>query len=59
MKSFEITCAEVNYFVIEVDAPTEEIAKEKAKKDINSFEVLNEFTSEWDFDEIKEIPYET
>ena len=36
-----------------------EIAKEKAKKDINSFEVLDEFTSEWDFDEIKEIPYET
>ena len=36
MKSFEITCAEVNYFVIEVDAPTEEIAKEKQVQEAKS-----------------------
>ena len=55
MKSFKITCAEVNYFEIEVDADSIEEAKAKAKKDINSFEVLDEYTSEWEFNDIKEI----
>ena len=55
MKSFKITCAEVNYFKIEVDADSIEEAKVKAKKDINSFEVLNKYTSEWDFNDWKEI----
>ena len=55
MKSYKITCAEVNYFEIEVDADSIEEAKVKAKKDINSFEVLDEYTSEWDFHDWKEI----
>jgi hypothetical protein len=55
MKSFKITCAEVNYFEIEVDANSMEEAKVKAKKDINSFEVLCEYTSEWYFNDIEEI----
>jgi len=55
MKHFKITCAEVNYFEIEVDADSIEEAKAKAKKDINSFEVLDEYTSEWEFNDIKEI----
>mgnify|MGYP003133508548 CR=1 FL=1 len=55
MKSFKITCAEVNYFEIEVDADSIEEAKVKAKKDINSFEVLNEYTSEWNFNDWEEL----
>ena len=55
MKSFRITCAEINYFEIEVDANSIEEAKAKAKKDINSFEVLCEYTSEWDFNDWKEL----
>tara|TARA_A100001388_G_scaffold258366_1_gene224855 strand:+ start:525 stop:701 length:177 start_codon:yes stop_codon:yes gene_type:complete len=55
MKSFRITCAEVNYFEIEVDADSIEEAKTKARENINSFEVLDEYTSEWDFNDWKEI----
>ena len=55
MKLFRITCAEINYFEIEVDAGSIEEAKVKAKKDINSFEVLDEYTSEWDFNDWEEI----
>ena len=55
MKHFKITCAEVNYFEIEVDANSIEEAKAKAKEDINSFEVLCEYTSEWDFNDWEEI----
>ena len=45
MKHFKITCAEVNYFEIEVNNVNSiEEAKEKARKNINEFEVLDEYT---------------
>ena len=56
MKHYKITCAEVNYFEIEVNNVNSiEEAKEKARKNINEFEVLDEYTSEWDFHDWKEI----
>ena len=55
MKTFKLECAEVNYFVIEVDAQSEDEARELAHADINSFEVLDEYVSEWDINSIKEI----
>ena len=56
MKHFKITCAEVNNFEIEVNnVNSKEEAKEKARKNINEFEVLDEYTSEWDFHDWKEI----
>ena len=55
MKSYLIECAEINYFTIEVDAQNEEQAIELARKDINSFEVLDEYVSEWDVNSIKLI----
>tara|TARA_R100000152_G_C6691792_1_gene123228 strand:+ start:138 stop:314 length:177 start_codon:yes stop_codon:yes gene_type:complete len=55
MKSYLIECAEINYFTIEVDAQSEEQAIELARKDINSFEVLDEYVSEWDVNSIREV----
>ena len=56
MKHYKITCAEVNYFEIEVNNVNSiEEAKTKARENINSFEVLDEYTSEWDFHDWKEI----
>ena len=55
MKSYLIECAEINYFTIEVDADSEDEAIEKARENINSFEVLDEYVSEWDINDIKEI----
>ena len=55
MKSYLIECAEINYFTIEVDALNENEAIEKARADINSFEVLDEYVSQWDINSIKEI----
>ena len=55
MKSFLIECAEINYFTIEVDAQNEDEARELARADINSFEVLDEYVSEWDINDIKLI----
>ena len=55
MKSYLIECAEINYFTIEVDAQSEDEAIKLAREDINSFEVLDEYVSEWDVNSIKEI----
>ena len=55
MKSYLIECAEINYFTIEVDALNEDEAIELARQDINSFEVLDEYVSEWDVNSIKLI----
>ena len=54
-KSFLIECAEINYFTIEVDALNENEAIELARADINSFEVLDEYVSEWDINSVEEI----
>ena len=55
MKSYLIECAEINYFTIEVDAQSEDEARELAHADINSFEVIDEYVSEWDINSIREL----
>ena len=55
MKSFLIECAEINYFTIEVDAQNEDEARELARADINSVEVIDEYVSEWDINDIREL----
>ena len=55
MKSFLIECAEINYFTIEVDAQNEDEAIELAKENINNFEVIDEWVSEWDINEVREL----
>ena len=56
MKTYQLECAEINYFVIEVEAQSEDEAIDLARENINSFEVLDEYVSEWDVNDIKEIP---
>ena len=54
-KSYLIECAEINYFTIEVDAQSEEEARELAHQNINNYEVLDEWVSEWDINEVREL----
>ena len=55
MNQFRVECSEVNYFTVVVEADTEDEAKELAHADINSFEVLDEYVSEWDVNSIREV----
>ena len=55
MKSYLIECAEINYFTIEVDAQSEDEARELAHENINNFEVIDEWVSEWDINEVREL----
>ena len=55
MNQFRIECSEVNYFTILVEADTEEQARELAHANINSFEVEDEYVSEWTIEDVSEV----
>ena len=55
VNQFRIECSEVNYFTVLVDAETEEEARELAHANINSFEVENEYVSEWTIESVEEV----
>ena len=55
MKTYQLECAEVSYFVIEVEAQNEDEARELAHNDINSFEVVKEFVSDWEINLVEEV----
>ena len=55
MNQFEIECSEVNYFTVLVEAETEDEARELAHANINSFEVEDEYVSEWTIESVEEL----
>ena len=55
MKTYLIECMETNTFVVEVEAQSEDEARELAHNDINSFEVVKEWVSDWEINLVEEI----
>ena len=55
MNQFRVECSEVNYFTVLVEAETEDEARKLANKDINSFEVEDEYVSEWSIESVEEV----
>ena len=55
MNQFRVECSEINYFTVIVDAETEEEARELAHANINSFEVEDEYVSEWSIESVEEV----
>ena len=55
MNQFRVECSEVNYFTVLVEAETEEEARELANANINSFEVEDEYVSEWTIESVEEL----
>jgi len=55
MKTYHIECMETNTFVVEVEAQNEDEARELAHGDINSFEVVKEFVSDWEINLVEEV----
>ena len=55
MKTYHITCEEINTFIVEVQAENEDVAFEKVRANVNAYEVVAESTSEWAVDDIVEI----
>ena len=55
MKTYHVECMEVTTFIVEVEAQSEDEARELAQKDINSFEILDEYVSDWEINYVEEI----
>ena len=55
MNQFKIDCSEVTYFTVLVEADTENEARELAHANINSFEVEDEYVSEWSIESVEEV----
>ena len=55
MKTYHIECMETNTFVVEVEAQSENEARELAHNDLNSFEVVKEFVSDWEINLVEEV----
>ena len=54
LKTYQIECMETVTFTVEVEAQSEDQARELAHADINSFEVISEGVSEWEINLIEE-----
>ena len=52
MPVYHVKCYETVNFTVSIEADTENEARELAKADINSHEIVAESTSEWDIEEI-------
>ena len=55
MKTYHITCEEINTFIVEVEAENEEQSLELVNENVNKHEVINESVSEWCVDDITEV----
>ena len=55
MKTYHIECMETNSFIVEVEAQSEDEARELAHADINSHEVIQEWVSDWEINLITEV----
>ena len=55
MNQFRVECSEVTYFTVLVEAETEDQARELAHANINSFEVEDEYVSEWTIESVEEL----
>ena len=55
MKTFHIECMETNCFIVEVEAENEDEARELAHADINSYEVINEWVTDWEINLVEEV----
>ena len=55
MKTFVIEEKFVGYADVTIEAETEDEARELALKDINSFEVEDEYVSEWTIESVEEL----
>ena len=52
MPVYHVKCYETVNFTVSIEAESEEQARELAREDINSHEIISESTSEWDIEEI-------
>ena len=54
LKTYHVECMEVTTFIVEVEAQSEDEARELVNEDVNNYEVIDERVSEWEINLITE-----
>ena len=55
MPTYHIECMETNSFIVEVEAQSEDEARELVNEDVNKYEVIDEKVSDWEINLIEEL----
>ena len=55
LKTYHIECMETNTFVVEVEAQSEDEARELAHANINNYEVIDEYVTDWEINLVEEV----
>ena len=55
MKTYHVECMEVVTFTVEVEAQSEDEARELVNNDVNSFEIVDERVLDWEINLVEEI----
>ena len=55
MKTYHITCEEINTFIVEVEAKSEDEAIALVNEDINKYEIVSEEVTDWEVDYAEEV----
>ena len=55
MNQFRIQCSEVNYFTVLVEAETMQEAEDLLHKNVNAYDVEDEYAGEWVIEDIEEL----
>jgi len=55
MKTYHIECMETTTFVVEVEAQSEDEARELVRKDVADYEVIYEEVLDWEINLITEV----
>ena len=55
MRTYHVVCKEVTTFIVEVRAENEDHAYDLVRDDVNKYDIINEWVSEWDVRDIQEV----
>ena len=55
MKTYHVECMETVTFTVEVEAQSEDEARDLVNKDVNNYEVVDEKVSDWEINLIEEL----
>ena len=54
MKTYHVECMETTTFIVEVEAQSEDEARDLVKEDVNNYEVIYEEVLDWEINLIEE-----
>ena len=54
-KTYQIECMETTTFIVEVEAQSEDEARELVNEDVNKYEVIDERVDDWEINLITEV----